>query len=122
MRLRLKDLREQSGMSQSDLAKALSKSLRTIQAWEGGESFPNADVVCLCAKIFGTDPNDVLGWYDTHERPATGVAADANETTLMENYRALTPDRKKALLTTAADGAELSRGSAERSQAVGDVA
>jgi len=111
MRLRLKDLREQQGMSQQKLAKALSRSLRTIQAWELGESFPNADVVCRCAEIFGTDPNDVLGWYDDHEQAA---ARDCNEIALVRSYRALTPDRKRAVLTMASDGAALSRGEAER--------
>lgn len=66
MQIRLRELREQKGMTQSDLAKVLKKSLRTIQSWENGESFPNADVIWKCADYFATDPNEVLGWYEDH--------------------------------------------------------
>lgn len=118
MRLRVKELREQCELSQSALAKLLGKSLRTVQAWEMGESFPKANEICMCAEIFGTDPNDVLGWYDDHDRPITGSTQDPNEAELVRNYRDCTPDRKRSLLTQSSDAASASRGCAERDAAV----
>ena len=117
MELKLRELRKAARVTQAELAAMLSVDIGSVGNWERGKTVMSAEQVWNCAKALGCTPNDILGWKEYK-----AAAMDKNEAALVENYRALTPERKKALLTNAADGAELSRGSAERNQIVGVVA
>lgn len=88
-------------------------SLRTVGAWERGETMPDAEQVWNCAIALGCTPNDVLGWDEIK-----ASAQDPNEAELVRNYRDCTPDRKRSLLTQSSDAASASRGCAERDAAV----
>lgn len=70
MEIAIKKLRKQKRMSQTDLAESVGVNLRTVGAWERGETIPNALQVWACAVALGTDPNSVLGWYEEHPRDA----------------------------------------------------
>ena len=100
MELKLRDFRERYGYKQSDLAKMVGKSLRTVRMWETGESYPNVDMLFRLCGIFDTDPNTILGWYDTHPRQDAPPFSQ-DELTLVDNYRACTPQWKTNVSMTA---------------------
>lgn len=103
MNLRIRERREALGLTQTELAKKVGKSFRTIQSWERGESYPNAEYVVVLCKIFNTDPNDLCDWYATHPREyAPALAMD--ETALIDDYRSCTPEQKR-FIALAADNA-----------------
>ena len=111
MNLRIKEMRKKSRISQATLASKIGVSLRTIGAWERGETVPDAEQVWDCAEAFGCTPNDVLGWYDSH--PSENVIDDAFEAELVGCYRESTVQRKVNILQTARDAAGMSKETAE---------
>ena len=105
MQLRIKELRKKSHISQTELAKAIGVSLRTVGSWERGESVPNIEQVWDCATVLGCSPNDVCGWYIDHpqDRPKANLPPDVAE--LSDCYRRCTRDRRMSLLILARDSA-----------------
>lgn len=93
MNLKLRDFRQSRGMNQRDFAKALGKSFRTIQMWERGESFPNAEMIWKMCEFFGTDPNTFMGWYDAH--PREDASLSKSEAMVISDYRESTPDGRR---------------------------
>ena len=110
MNFQLAHFRAISGLTQKDVAKAVHKSIGTIQSWENGTSYPNAEALCDLCNLFGTDPDTILGWWDDHPRedapPATGDEAE-----LLDTYRLCTPEWKRNVQMTAlaAKGESLKR-------------
>lgn len=100
MKLMIRAFRENAGISQTELGKRVSKSLRTIQSWESGTSYPNAEALCELCDLFGTDPNTMLGWYDDHPKiESTPLKPD--EADMLDNYRSCTPEWRKTVAMTA---------------------
>ena len=95
MILKIKELRKESRMSQTELAEAIGSSLRTVGAWERGENVPNAEQVWACAVALGTDPNTVLGWYEEHPREAP--APDPAHRGLVESYDSLSEEGREVV-------------------------
>jgi transcriptional regulator with XRE-family HTH domain len=62
--IRLKELREEKGLSSRELAKKLNVSDRAVQRWEKGERVPNADSVILLARFFDVSADYLLGLED----------------------------------------------------------
>ncbi len=58
---RIKELREKSGYSQSALAKKLSVTRSSVNAWEMGISVPTTQYVVEMAKIFCVSTDYLLG-------------------------------------------------------------
>lgn len=115
MDLRLKERRESLGLTQQELAKKVGKSFRTIQSWERGESYPNAEFVVVLCKIFDIDPNELLGWYIDHpeDRPVP-LKPDSLASELVSCYSQCTVDRQAALIQYARDAALASGEATER--------
>lgn len=113
MDLKIRERREALGLTQTELAKMVGKSFRTIQSWERGESYPNAEYVAVLCNVFNVDPNDLLGWYIDHprERPQP---SDPDRAELLRCYDQCTPERQGALMQQALDGAFMSRERSER--------
>lgn len=59
---RIKVLRKQKGLSQTELANLMDKSLRTIQKYETGEIEVSISIVNQLADIFGCTPTYILGY------------------------------------------------------------
>lgn len=94
MDLRIKERREALGLTQTELAKKVGKSFRTIQSWERGESYPNAEYVSVLCNVFDTDPNSLLDWYSTHPRTAaTNGAPDTQR--LLSAYDELSEEGRE---------------------------
>ena len=113
MDLKIRERREALGLTQTELAKRVGKSFRTIQSWERGESYPNAEYVSVLCDVFDTDPNDLCDWYATHprERPRR---SDPERDELGDCYDACTPDQRAGLLMSARNAAAASRDFSER--------
>lgn len=113
MNLRIRERREALGLTQTELAKKVGKSFRTIQSWERGESYPNAEYVVVLCKIFNTDPNDLCDWYATHPRE-TAPALSHEHAALLADYDACTPQQRGVLLMSARNAALASGEVAQR--------
>ena len=61
---RLKELRQEKGLSQIQLAKETGISKSAIGFWETGERVPNAQAVVVLAKYFGVTSDYLLGLED----------------------------------------------------------
>lgn len=103
MNLAIKKLRKNLRISQTEFAKAVGVSLRTVGSWERGESLPNAEQIWACAVALNCSPNDILGWEEV--KPMQ----DMFERELVECYRACTPSRQDRILDTARDAAGMSK-------------
>lgn len=100
MNLKVRAYREAAGMTQQELAKAIGKSFRTIQAWERDQSYPNAESIWKLCEVFGTDPNDLLGWWDEHARP-DAPDLTPEEAEVLECYRDAAPQWRTNISMTA---------------------
>lgn len=58
---RIHDLRERSGMTQTDLAMRMGVTRSGVNAWEMGISKPSLDNLILLSKIFHTTTDYLLG-------------------------------------------------------------
>lgn len=101
--LHIKRLRTECRMTQRELAKAVNKSYVTIQSWEKGTSYPNAESILDMCSLFGCTPNDLLGWYDNHQRPAEEMSSD--ERTLIGSYNKCDEATKASILMVAKNSA-----------------
>lgn len=94
MDLKLRAYREAAGLTQQELADQIGKSFRTVQSWERGLSYPNAELLLTLCSLFDVDPNTMLGWYDTHPREdAPPLAVD--EADVINGYRSCTPEWRR---------------------------
>lgn len=110
MNIKLREYRESISLTQADLADLVGKSFRTIQSWERGESYPNAESIWKLCKVFSTDPNTLLGWYDEHPRSDAGLSR--SEAIVISDYREATPEGRRDIEKYARerrDLAEISR-------------
>ena len=66
MKFRLKNLREEYGMTQQELADKLFLTQKTINSYERGRTQPNMETLCKLSDIFDTSIDYLLGL--TNER------------------------------------------------------
>lgn len=62
---RIKSLREQNGMTQAALAKKLSVTRSSVNAWEMGISVPSTTLLVEVAKLFHVSTDFLLGLQGT---------------------------------------------------------
>lgn len=111
MNLRIKEIRKNARISQTDLAARVGVSLRTVGAWERGETIPDAEQVWNCAVALGCSPSDIMGWHESH--PCETAIEDSFEKELVGCYRDSTAQRKASILQTARDAAGMSKEASE---------
>lgn len=118
MKLQLKRLRKEKKLSQTQLANMIGANLRTIGAWERGETMMSIEQLCRCCEILGTTPNEMTGWYIEHpeDTPGSETQSDPFEGELVECYRAATTEGKANILGNARGQRELSLKTAKRSE------
>lgn len=73
---RLKELREEKGLSQRDFAKLISFSPGAIGMWETGERAPNHETTKFLAKFFDTSADFLLGLTDIKKAHVDDAAAN----------------------------------------------
>lgn len=59
---RIKAARKAAGLSQTELAKRLEKTLRTVQKYESGEIEPSIAMINAIAKEINVSPADLIGY------------------------------------------------------------
>lgn len=109
MNLKIREFRDGLGLTQKQFAKSIKKSVGTIQSWEAGDSYPNAEAICVMCELFGTDPNTLLGWYDDHPQDAPKAALSRDESVLLSDYRECTPARRAKAADAVRDQRDLSK-------------
>lgn len=50
--MRIREVREQSGMTQADLAKCVHVSRSSVESWENGQSYPSIDSCVALSETF----------------------------------------------------------------------
>ena len=100
MEIAIKRLRKAKRMSQTDLAEQVGVNLRTVGAWERGETIPNAVQVWACAVALGTDPNEVLGWYEEH--PRQSAPPDDAHAAIVSAYDSLSAEGREVAVNVVA--------------------
>ena len=71
--LRIRTLRKKKGLNQTEFAKLLDKSLRTVQKYETGEIEVSFSVVNQIAQVLDTTTSYILG-IDTDVAPIRSLA------------------------------------------------
>lgn len=105
MKLKLPELREQRGLTQSEFAEMIGVSAKTEWNWEKGTSAPNAEMIWRMCEYFGTDPNTFMGWYDEHPRENADLTK--SETIVISDYRESTPEGRRDIEKYASDKRKL---------------
>lgn len=108
MKLKLAFYREKAGLTQSQLAEIAGVSPKTEWNWEQGKSFPNAAQLWDMSIALGTDPNDIMGWWDEHQRDEARPLSQ-DESVLVSDYRECTPDRRRKAAEAVRDQRSLSQ-------------
>ena len=61
---RIKEIRNESKLNQSEFGKSISVSQDTISLWEKGKSLPNTEYVILICKRYNVSADYLLGLED----------------------------------------------------------
>ena len=113
MDLKLRAFRKKALKSQKALAEEIGVSFRSIQKWENGEAFPNAEAIWNICLALGTDPDSLLGW----ESPArSDPALTAPERALLADYRASDATNRASISIIAANSAAAAKRERTRQQ------
>lgn len=73
---RIKQLREQAGYSQAVLAKKLSVTRSSVNAWESGLSAPTAIYLIELAKLFHVSSDFILGLDTSKQLNLSGLTPE----------------------------------------------
>lgn len=69
IKIQIKELREQRGMTQKELAGKMQVSFQTISKWENGVNMPDITHVPKLAEIFGVSADIILGLETLKKKP-----------------------------------------------------
>ena len=58
---KLAELRRQKGISQIELAEAMSVSRQAVSMWESGATIPSIDNLILLSRLYGVSVDEILG-------------------------------------------------------------
>ena len=111
-RLKLKEMRKASGLTQKEVAERADVKLATYRTWEQGVSGISLEIAYALAMVLGCSVNDLCGWPKGKNEGRE--FEDDFEAELLRCYRASTPDRQDRILDTARDAAGMSKEMAER--------
>ena len=111
-RLKLKEMRKASGLTQKEVAERADVKLATYRTWEQGVSGISLEKAYALAMVLGCSVNDLCGWPKGKNEGRE--FEDDFEAELLRYYRASTPDRQDRILDTARDAAGMSKEMAER--------
>lgn len=83
---RLKDRRQELGLSQQDLADRTYTSLRMIQRYEMGDANPSADILARIAKELGVSADWLLGLVNAPDSHNSMMELSPTELRLLAAY------------------------------------
>lgn len=61
MKLRIRELREECGMTQKELAEKISNVQRNVSNWENGTSEPDCETILRLAELFDVSIDELFG-------------------------------------------------------------
>lgn len=99
--IRLKQCREQRGMSQKYVALSLGVSAPTVSMWETGRKKPTLDNIISLADLFGVTVDYLLERTESHQPPEAFLAINYPEAMLLQMFRQLTEAGQSAVTATA---------------------
>ena len=70
MIIRIKELREELGLTQKELAAKIGNVQRNISNWENGSSEPDCETLVRLADVFGVTMDELFGRNEEPERGA----------------------------------------------------
>ena len=73
---KIKTLREEQGMTQTELAKRLNITRSSVNAWEQGISTPSTQFVVELAELFGVSTDYLLGMKKSAVLDVEGLTED----------------------------------------------
>ena len=93
---RIKSLREQQGLTQSELARQLGITRSSVNAWEQGISVPSTQYIVELAMIFKVSTDYLLGVETTASINVSGLTDEDIELTnrIVEHLRKKSEHRK----------------------------
>lgn len=91
---RIRQLRQQAGMSQQGLGAILGVSAVAVGKWERGQTQPDIPTLSRMADIFGTTIDDLCG----HSAPEKPMAGEDNICVMTRAFRQLTQDEQDKLI------------------------
>lgn len=97
----LKLLREETGITQKQLAESIGVSQQAINKYENHNIEPDIETLIRIADIFNTSVDFLISHTDIrHKIEITSkYELNAEEEALVETYRKLSPKQKKCILT-----------------------
>ena len=113
MNLRMKQIREDKGLTQLEVADKLGMRLSTYRTWEQESVKITLENACRVCAVLDCSPNDLCGWYEDHPRPDVEVLTD-DERELISLHRQSTPEWRHNLIQNARASALASKDAAER--------
>ena len=92
--MRIKELRQERGLTQAEVANAIKTSQRNIGRWENGEHEPTASFIFLLANFFEVSSDYLLGLEDDFGTRTTApmngsLSYSSEEHKIIEQYRSL---------------------------------
>lgn len=102
MILQLRPIRKEKKLSQAELADKIGANIRTIGAWERGETMMSIEQLCNCCEALDCTPNDMTGWYLEHSAPEGVVAPELGEASLISAYRDLSEEGREVAVNVVA--------------------
>lgn len=99
---RLKQLRNEMGISQQRLAETLKISQPAINKYENHNIEPDIDILCRMAAFFQTSVDYLIGNTDIRSKIEQTAPFDLNqeESEVISGFRILTPQEKDCIKTT----------------------
>ena len=113
-RLKLKEMRKASGLTQKEVAERANVKLSTYRTWEQGVSGISLEKAYALAIVLGCTLNDLCGWYEDHPREDSGERLTSEEREIVGCYRDSTPQWRKNISMTARAAAGESKEAAKR--------
>lgn len=97
---RLKELRQQRGISQQSLADAIGVSQQSINKYENHNVEPDIRTLIALADFFHTSVDYLIGHTSINHiiEPVTPFELNAEEATLLQNWRQLNTKKKASIL------------------------
>ncbi|MCM1289530.1 MAG: helix-turn-helix domain-containing protein [Corallococcus sp.] len=95
--LKLKEIRQDLGISQGDLAKKIGVQNYTIGNWERDRSEPSVELIVKLADALGVTADELLGRenYGTGIVEIKGETLDADERKLLAAFRKLDGENRR---------------------------
>lgn len=96
--LRIKQLREEKGISQLEFAKKINLTQQSVSAYEKGIREPSLDILKTIADFFGVSTDYILGKSDVRNPEKVEVDNDKLKIGLsVKDYSKITDEQKKQI-------------------------